>query len=562
MNYTADFETTVDENDCRVWAYAIAGVDDQDFIEVGNNLDLFFARCARRKENMMIYFHNLRFDGTFILDWLFREKYTWCKEKKELETKTFTTLITGDGKFYEIIVCFYKAGHHNNKVTFRDSLKLLPFTVEKIAEAFKLPLSKLKIDYKEYRPRGHVLTEQETDYVKNDVMITAAALRIMFDQGLNKMTIGSNALADFKKTVTFYEFDRYFPIPVYDEEIRQSYHGGYTYVRKDQRNKRIFAGLVLDKNSMYPWIMKTKKLPYGPGIYYSGQYKKNVLYNQFVQFLTCQFKLKAGYLPTIADKGFPGLAAHYLETSHDDVYALALTNMDLELLFRHYTVTNVEYQGGWMFMSRSGIFDRYIDKWMEAKKQAKADNNMPLYQISKLMLNSLYGKLAVNPRVRSKIPVFINDVVQYIDGPVEMRDPLYIPAAAFITSWARYEIITDAMKVSDRFLYCDTDSLHLSGTDIPEHLVIDPYELGAWKHELTFSLAKYIRPKCYLEFGHEKPGEYDTWRATVAGLPKTVQSTIRWHNFRPSVTFSGKLRPVNVPGGQILVDDTYTIGIK
>ena len=39
--FTADFETNVDELDCRVWAYAICEIGDSDNFIYGNNIDDF-----------------------------------------------------------------------------------------------------------------------------------------------------------------------------------------------------------------------------------------------------------------------------------------------------------------------------------------------------------------------------------------------------------------------------------------------------------------------------------------------------------------------------------------
>ena len=54
--FTADFETTTDENDCRVWAYAISEIGNPDNFIYGNNLDDFMEFCANPKENYKIYF--------------------------------------------------------------------------------------------------------------------------------------------------------------------------------------------------------------------------------------------------------------------------------------------------------------------------------------------------------------------------------------------------------------------------------------------------------------------------------------------------------------------------
>ena len=72
--YTADFETTTDETDCRVWAFAVCDVDSPEDYLVGNSIEGFMEWC-RQHANCELYFHNLGFDGAFILDYL--EKHGW-----------------------------------------------------------------------------------------------------------------------------------------------------------------------------------------------------------------------------------------------------------------------------------------------------------------------------------------------------------------------------------------------------------------------------------------------------------------------------------------------------
>ena len=81
--------------------------------------------------------------------------------------------------------------------------------------------------YKEFRAIGHELTEQEIDYIRNDVEIMSRALKIMFDLGLTKMTIGSCALHNYKDTIK--NFRIYYPeLPIeLDTDMRKSYKGGF-----------------------------------------------------------------------------------------------------------------------------------------------------------------------------------------------------------------------------------------------------------------------------------------------------------------------------------------------
>ena len=59
--FTADFETTTDENDCRVWAYALCEIGNVKNFIYGNNIEDFIEFCMQ-KENYTLYFHNLKFD--------------------------------------------------------------------------------------------------------------------------------------------------------------------------------------------------------------------------------------------------------------------------------------------------------------------------------------------------------------------------------------------------------------------------------------------------------------------------------------------------------------------
>ena len=553
MKFAADFETTTDELDCRVWAWGICEIGNPNYFKYSNDIDDFFQYCEA-SENSTLYFHNLKFDGEFILNWLFRNGFVHVKDRKELKSKSFTTLISNKGQFYSMKIVFKKAGKKTNYVEIFDSLKILPFSVSAVAKAFNLPITKLDIDYDKLRPVGYVLEADDVDYLKNDVEIMARALDVIFSQGLEKMTAGSNALFDYKRTISIKNFDRWFPVPDYDDDVRKSYKGGFTYLNPKYKGVDIEGGIVLDVNSLYPSVMRNRPLPYGEGMYFNGEYKKDILYNLYVQMLTCQFELKPGHIPTIQLKNnLSFIPTEYLTTSGDIEVTLCLTNVDLELFFNHYDIYNIEYHSGWKFKSTIGLFTEYIDKWTDVKIKSTLEGNKAMRTLAKLMLNSLYGKFALNPNVQSKIPYYDEGIVKYYDGEKETRNPLYVPVGTFVTSWARYITITSAQSVYDRFVYADTDSLHLIGEELPETLEIDPVNIGKWAHESTFARARFLRQKSYIE---EINGKMEI---TCAGLPESCYPYVTWENFKPGTSYPGKLQPKHVPGGIVLKDIDFTI---
>lgn len=229
MLYTADFETITDPLDCRIWAYGICEIGNPENFIYGNNMNDFMNWC-KLNAPLTAYFHNLKFDGEFILYWLFENGFKFVEDRRDLDTNCFTTLISDKSQFYSLEICFYRKGKEKHCLTVYDSLKIIPFGVREVAKGFNLPIQKGEIDYNLFREIGHKLTEEEVSYLRNDVEIMARALKVLFEQGLNKMTQGSNALADYKATVGTKFFDKWFPIPDYDYDIRQSYKGGFTYL--------------------------------------------------------------------------------------------------------------------------------------------------------------------------------------------------------------------------------------------------------------------------------------------------------------------------------------------
>ena len=575
--YEGDFETTVNPDDCRVWASCLVDVDTYEVAHLGNSIESFFAYL--RDKNSIVYFHNLKFDGEFILSYLLRNGY---KHTDTHEAGTFETLITDNGIFYSITVYFEKKNKKYKKVTFYDSLKKLPFKVSVISKAFELADEKLEIDYKAHREIGHELTDEEKAYIINDCRIVAQALHIQFEKGLKRMTNASDALHNYKEVIGKDNFDKWFPtLPVeLDADIRRAYKGGFTYLNPRYKNKRVKGGVTLDVNSLYPSVMYDRLLPYGYPMYFEGEPVKNDIYPLFIVRIRCEFKVKKNHIPTIQLKNnMAFVQTEYLTSSRGEMVEMTLTNVDLELFLDHYDVYNLEYICGWRFKGVRGLFKDYIDYWMHIKETTTG----AMRQLAKLMLNSLYGKFATNPNSRKKTPVMDEEgIVRHTLDEPELRAPIYTAMGAFITAYAREKTIRSAQAVYHRFIYADTDSLHLEGTSIPEGLEVHPTKLGAWKHEGTFCDSLYIRAKTYMETMVEtKPDSlktyvkllgksHDVWRdgdnvtyyvtiVTCAGMPDNVKASVTYENFHSGSTFDGKLMPRRCKGGIVLTETTFTI---
>lgn len=584
--YAADFETTT-VPPARVWCWGVAATDEPDKVIVGRTIDEFIEWCSTAK-NPTIYFHNEKFDGSFILDYLLRSGYKWKKEKGQCSEKEFTTIIDDFGKFYSIEIYWKRKGHKVQKCTIYDSFKIIPMGVDKAAKNFGLQISKLSIGYDRHNTPCDILPE-EWEYLEHDVRIMAQVLQIAFDFGLTKMTLAGCCMADYKKSIGDKCFNHRFPSPSYgaDEAIRKAYHGGWTFANPENTGHDVGEGLVFDVNSLYPSQMAYRMLPYGVPQWFYGKYEHDEEYPLYIQRFQCCFRIKKNHLPMIQIKHSTFFTpTQYLENSGGMCIELTLASPDCELFFAHYDVEELQFLGGWKFKGSDTLFREWVEKWVAVKIAGEKEGNKAKRQIAKLYMNSLYGKFGSNPKRRSKKPVYdenerkvkyeiIRTMCTNADGSpqlgadgkpryldYELVKPVYIPVAVFITAWARYTTISAAQKIHSgsiaktghsRFCYADTDSLHIIGTEIPEGLDVDDYRLGAWKCESHFTRAKFLQAKRYVE-------EIDCeLKVTCAGLPADSHKYVTFENFEYGMEYGGKLVPKTVEGGVILTETTYKL---
>lgn len=175
------------------------------------------------------------------------------------------------------------------------------------------------------------------------------------------------------------------------------------------------------------------------------------------------------------------------------------------------------------------------------------------------------GKFATSLDVQSKIPILGKDnIIHYELTEKEEKDGLYLPIGTFITAYAREKTIRTSQSIKDysinkynvdMYIYSDTDSIHtlLPIEELKQFCEIDDVKLGLWKHEGTFTKARFVRQKCYLE---EMNSEM---KITCAGMPKSCYEHVKWNDFKTGFSCSGKLTFKHVKGGVILVDTDFTI---
>lgn len=582
-HFVCDFETTVYEGQesTEVWASASVELFTEDvhiFHSIAEQFDYFVSL----KTNVIGYYHNLKFDGTFWLSYLIidlgmKQAFEPLTEdeddgrgefldEKEMKNNTFKYSISDKGMWYTITI-----KKNNHIIQLRDSLKLLPFSVKRIGESFKTKHKKLEMEYTGFRYAGCTITDEEKKYIANDVLVVKEALEFMYNEGHDKLTIGSCCLSEYKKIVGKKAYDQMFP-NMYEISIdknlfgedsagnwlRHSYKGGWCYLVKGKENKIYKNGTTADVNSLYPSMMSSEsgnRYPIGTPTFWKGNFVPDEAVDEhkyyFVRIKT-RFYLKDGMLPFIQIKGsFLYRGTEALETSdvynkktgkyspfyidfdgnkHDTRVILTLTMTDFELFLEHYNVVDFEILDGCYFSSRKGLFDDYIDRYKKIKMESKG----AMRELAKLFLNNLYGKMASSTDSSFKV-AYIKEDKSIGYYPVEENDktPGYIPIGSAITSYARNFTIRAAQKNyhgKDKpgFIYADTDSIHcdLSPEDIVGIKVHDK-DFCCWKLESCWDVGLFVRQKTYIEHvTHEDLEEIENpyYNIKCAGMPQKCKN--------------------------------------
>lgn len=525
--YIADTETTERNGKQEVWLWALISEDGTE--KIGDNIDslmqCIFSVPRAKREKITIFFHNLKFDGSFIVNWLLSNGYK--HELKAEKSKTFEVFIDDRGTWYSITI-----NHKGKKYHIWDSYKKIPLSVEDIGKTYG-KISKGEIDHTLNRPAGYVPTIKEIDYCLNDCRIVRIAMLEQYKHGLTSMTIGGDVLKEHKRiyggkkvfNFLFPNLDGIDPNTgrTYDEYSRKAYKGAFCWANPKFTNTIINEKIrVYDVNSLYPFAMHSPNYyPVGIPFYGKGQpqIKENTCY---IIHVFIQFNLKNNGVPCIIDRNSSRYSTLSWLTSSEgatgelEYMEMWFTNIDIELIKLNY-ICNIKYIDFYEFEGSSQLFDTYIDKYMDMKIQASKDGDKGKRQIAKLFLNNGYGKYGQNNDCYRKTPNLKDDILEFTSVKGDERATIYSPVAAFVTSYAREYTIKSCMQNIDRLLYCDTDSMHLIGDTDPNGIYVDDNALGAWKLENTFVQGKYLRQKTYIET--DSKGEY---HITAGGFVKSI----------------------------------------
>ena len=579
-----NYQTSANYDGRRIWLISFS--DDNLVYDVYNHQEKIITLLLKRK---IIYFHNLSYDGCFIIKLLQKMGY---KEKNQLSewhsTNWYEVMMVGS-KIYRIQIQI-----NHKQVTLLDSSNFIREKVKDIPKKYGIPNIEKGWKGKGYdeqwmydhvlfnKTNGELLSEF-MDYCKTDCVIVNKALMILIDflkkndikQELTDYITVSSLAYDVYKDMNK-DIIKYLSIDTYD--YRPIYKGGFCDANSDYTMKPLKNVSSYDINSAYPAILKNKMLPCSfekqEGLEYVTSLYKICLTKDCYAKTNLRFLFNDSHVMKIGDKshpeGFEEYSVFYLFKEELD-YATKYYDLEYDI------IENKPLYG--CYFDKGG----YVDKFYSLKKQFKGGNK-GFETLAKLFMNSVTGKFGQRMEYQNRViftnqeqltiykKKMVNKKVKKIKQDIKTnpsQDHTYYEAkryvndddvsieginnyllVSYITAMTRCLIIKISDRVGvNRWCYSDTDSVKLFGTLDDKDII--GFELGQFKYEGTANEAWFYHPKAYCW-----DGEF-----TFAGVSKdkTIGINPKDINIGYCIT-SGKKARIPVKDGLELEDVDYVVG--
>ena len=465
-------------------------------------------------KRVYLYAHNHRFD----LEKLIKDRKRKGK-MKDIEIDFDKSIISRDVQ--------YVFTNWQN-LYFRDSFKLVPRSLKKATKDFGCKTLKMDLKDKikgfDYKDEDDFFMKVDKDdqtlleYLDNDVR-SLYELLFKFQEitgaSFSKMlTVASVAMDVFKREYSE-DFERITKINGKDiilskdkkDLVTRSYMGG----RVEAIKRYIDKCYSYDVNSLYPYVIRNRYYPVGYNNYYTG---KDAV-ERFKQLARKQDKLAiveaSVFVPQRKIAPLPVRIDNKLIFPHG-LFTGVWTTEELFYAMRYYGVEVKDVQKLLVWEDKHKPFIGYVDKYYELKSGGTG----AIKAVSKLLLNSLYGKFGMKEEVEEYIykerieqkkkkeedakrqtRILGRDV--FIYNKRVFANYIQAQIASFVTSYARLVLLDKIRELESKgyeIYYYDTDGINTNCE--PQNFTnLDDKKLGYWKFEGTRKKCYFLAPKSY-----------------------------------------------------------------
>lgn len=418
--------------------------------------------------------------------------------------------------------------HNGNKINFRDSAALLPFSLKSITENFGTEV--VKGDWDHTKTRGY--SAGLSKYLKADCISLYQSLEKFYSWPLIQAsgpayTMASQAMKVFR---TFIK-EPIQNLPKNSTEFcRKAYLGGrveiFKPIFKGNQNEKLYE---YDVNSLYPSVMRDFPYPIDSGY---GTFSRN------------KSRLGIYEARVVAPEG---LHIPSLGIIEDCKYIFPLGTFrghwtGVELDYAEKLGYKIKIIRGHEFKTKKMLFKGYVEALYDIRQTSPANSVSNV--LAKLLMNSLYGRFGMNLS-RENISFELkegnkeyetlkigNKKIQLFKEPVELDSFTNVAIAAHVTSYARIHMHKLMQECKNELYYTDTDSLFTTKR------FTDSKNLGDLKRECEYESACFLLPKTYIATGKVKQ------KIAMKGFDKKKIQNFSFEDFTEA--FQGDLKRMRI----------------
>jgi len=426
---------------------------------------------ATPKRKLVIFSHNSSFDYAILkMDTYFSSR------KFEITLRTISQIF--------LIRAFRKGIDGSCSIVYSDTMNYYKMSLDKLGEIF----GEKKMEKPDFE---NVSDSELMRYCRQDTKVLATVMikHIKFvkehDLGNFKMTVASQAFNAFrhrfmKEKILVHNFEDIIKLEL------NSYRGGRCEAFVLGKRENVYK---LDVNSMYPFVMKSYNYPIKP---LSNDVLVEIPVSDVKNSLADGKKFVLAECDMILNQPAIAVKKEKLFFPIGKI-SQTLTNPEIEYVMNNPEVGEIVNIKKCVFYEHSNIFTSYVDYFYGFRK---GTTNLAYQQMSKLFLNSLYGKFgqkSISSHVKVEDEKVIAEVFDLMDDLhthvvdeliddktvryIRLADDLYLIEnssdilaqescpiiASTVTSYARMFLFS-LMKIAGlrNVYYVDTDSLFVN----------------------------------------------------------------------------------------------------
>lgn len=547
------------------------GINDNVFYgRTWEELRIFLGKLNKRKKD--IFIHNLSFEFQFL-------------------SGNFKLINVFARKERKVIKC--EMEEYN--ITFRCTYYMTNVALSKLTDVYNLPVEKKcgDLDYSLVRNSKTPLTATELLYCEYDCLVIYYYIKQELSMYKKFNKIPNTLTGRVRKELQARVLKNYNYRSKLQKCINTDPHiynllidcfaGGYTHANWLYVNEVIKNVVSWDFTSSYPFVMLVEKYPSTPFKKCNVSNIKSILYDDFAYIINIEFKnIKSNYFNNIISKS----KAYYIENGVYDngkivsasLLKIVINEIDLKIIqefysFDEYNILEIYYANKSYLPYE--LLDFILDKYHNKTAYKNVSGKEYLYSIEKSKFNSLYGMCVTN-NIKDNIE-FNNEglwttkkISNYdiLDKLSVERKKGFLSFAygVWVTSYSRYNLLSNVRLLDEYTIYCDTDSIKLTegydinviynynkqvddkikqvanfyNIDIKRFEPVDckgiQHKIGLFDKDGEYLYFKTLGAKkyCYIDKATEK------LHITVAGVPKKGVSALKnnINNFNDNLFFN------------------------